>query len=92
MGEDQNTDPDTIDTIDSNADSPTSDNVVYHAQLNYEDNSHIFTVFAAMNEMRKIGQLCDITLEAAGVKILAHKVVLAANSAYFNAMFNSKFI
>lgn len=78
-------------TDSDNNNSLNNKNAVYHAQLNFEDNSHIFTVFYAMNEMRKIGQLCDITLEAAGVKILAHKVVLAAHSPYFNAMFNSKF-
>lgn len=66
------------------------DNICHKTQMNFEDTEHIFTVFSAMNEMRKIGQLCDITLEVAGTKILAHKVVLAANSAYFNAMFNCK--
>ncbi|KAH7642303.1 kelch-like protein [Dermatophagoides farinae] len=68
------------------------DNICHNTQMNFEDTSHIFTIFTAMNEMRKIGQLCDITLEVAGTKILAHKVVLAANSAYFNAMFNSEMI
>lgn len=37
-------------------------------------------------------QLCDIKIIAKnGAEIWAHKVVLAANSEYFNIMFNSKF-
>ncbi|KPM10475.1 Kelch-like protein 4 [Sarcoptes scabiei] len=71
--------------------SHSQDNIC-HAQMNFEDTSHIFTVFSAMNEMRKIGQLCDITLEVSGLKIQAHKIVLAANSSYFNAMFNNEML
>jgi len=37
-------------------------------------------------------QLCDIKIVAKnGEEIWAHKVVLAANSEYFNIMFNSQF-
>ncbi len=34
-------------------------------------------------EMREEGSLCDITLQAEGKAISAHKVVLAAGSPYF---------
>lgn len=66
--------------------SPTSsihDNQVQHFAASFE----------AMNQMRKAGQLCDVTLvvDKEGVELLAHKLVLASSSAYFNAMFNSKF-
>ncbi|CAI6361911.1 unnamed protein product [Macrosiphum euphorbiae] len=44
------------------------------------------------NEMRKNEKLCDIKIIAKnGEEIWAHKDVLAANSEYFNIMFNSQF-
>ena len=35
-------------------------------------------------------QLCDISLRAGVTTLSAHRVVLAAASAYFHAMFNGK--
>ena len=58
--------------------------------MKFDDASHPELVFTAMNDLRKTGQLCDVTLEVAGTEWPAHKVVLAASSAYFKAMFNSK--
>ena len=59
--------------------------------MKFDDASHPGLAFiTAMNDMRKTGQLCDVTLEVAGTEWPAHKVVLAASSAYFKAMFNSK--
>ena len=47
----------------------------------------LITFFNCRNE-----QLCDIKIIAKnGEEIRAHKVVLAANSKYFNIMFNSQF-
>ncbi|CAI6377085.1 unnamed protein product [Macrosiphum euphorbiae] len=44
------------------------------------------------DKMRKNEQLCDIKIIAKnGEEIRAHKAVLAANSKYFNIMFNSQF-
>jgi kelch-like protein 18 len=40
-----------------------------------------------MEEIRRCGKLCDITLVANGHKFFAHRIVLAANIPYFNAMF-----
>ncbi|XP_022177565.1 kelch-like protein 17 isoform X2 [Myzus persicae] len=48
--------------------------------------------YKKFDEMRSNKQLCDIKIIAKnGAEIWAHKVVLAANSEYFNIMFNSKF-
>lgn len=60
-------------------------------QINYVNASHVGMAFSAMNVMRRSGQLCDISLEVSNNQIKGHKVVLAATSAYFNAMFNSKY-
>ena len=46
--------------------------------------------FSAMNRMRINGQLCDVKLKSGMVVVQAHKLVLAAVSPYFHAMFNGK--
>ncbi|XP_015786349.1 kelch-like protein 17 isoform X2 [Tetranychus urticae] len=58
--------------------------------INYVNNDHLSAIFSSLNYMRKNGQLCDIILQVAGSQLKAHKVVLSATSAYFNAMFNSE--
>lgn len=59
-----------------------------------QDGSMKFTIprypeeaMAAMHHFRQNGALCDVTLHVGGEQILAHKVVLAACSNYFQAMF-----
>ncbi|CAG5120064.1 unnamed protein product [Candidula unifasciata] len=59
-----------------------------------QDGSMKFTIprypeeaLAAMHQFRQNGALCDITLCVAGQQIRAHKIVLAACSPYFQAMF-----
>ncbi|VVC25376.1 Hypothetical protein CINCED_3A012742 [Cinara cedri] len=48
--------------------------------------------FSKFNEMRSNQQLCDVKLKTKNGDIIwAHKVVLAANSEYFNIMFNGQF-
>jgi kelch-like protein 18 len=42
--------------------------------------------FAQMEEMRRLGKLCDITLDVQGVKFTAHRIVLAASIPYFKVM------
>ena len=39
--------------------------------------------------LRQCGSLCDVTLDCSGTLISAHRVVLAACSKYFEAMFTS---
>lgn len=45
--------------------------------------SHQDSVLSALNQQRKDGQLCDVTLVAGEHKFHAHKAVLAACSDYF---------
>lgn len=42
-----------------------------------------------MNAFRKRGHLCDVVIKVGGREFLAHRVVLAATSDYFNAMFSN---
>ena len=44
-----------------------------------------------LDSMRDSGTLCDVTLLVDGAEFPAHKVVLAASSPYFQAMFTSSF-
>ncbi|KAF8565218.1 hypothetical protein P879_07256 [Paragonimus westermani] len=45
--------------------------------------------FSKMNIFRKHGQLCDVVIKVGGREFLAHRVVLAATSDYFDAMFSN---
>ncbi|XP_018577320.1 ring canal kelch homolog [Anoplophora glabripennis] len=55
----------------------------------YRNHFHTQKAFDIMNVMRKQKLLCDVTLVADTVEIPAHKMVLAACSPYFYAMFSS---
>ncbi|KAG7247816.1 hypothetical protein CRUP_030871, partial [Coryphaenoides rupestris] len=48
---------------------------------------HMRKAFKVMNELRSQSLLCDVTIVAEDVEITAHRVVLAAGSPYFHAMF-----
>lgn len=54
-----------------------------------KDPGHCKTLSASLFKLRENGALCDVTLVSNGKKIKAHRVVLAACSEYFNAMFTS---
>lgn len=45
--------------------------------------------WGTFEELRSTGSLVDVTLEAEGRGIAAHKVVLAATVPYFRAMFTA---
>lgn len=47
-------------------------------------------VLKEMNDFRKEGFLCDVTLNVRGVFLNAHRNVLAASSPYFRALFTSE--
>ncbi|XP_073462187.1 kelch-like protein 2 isoform X2 [Aquarana catesbeiana] len=51
---------------------------------------HTRKAFKVMNELRSQNLLCDVTIVAEDVEISAHKVVLAACSPYFHAMFTGE--
>ncbi|XP_063989828.1 ring canal kelch homolog [Diachasmimorpha longicaudata] len=56
----------------------------------YRNHHHTNRAFDVINAMRKQNLLCDVILEAdGGVDVAAHKMVLAACSPYFYAMFTS---
>ncbi|XP_022667994.1 kelch-like protein 17 isoform X2 [Varroa jacobsoni] len=58
------------------------------------DSDHLAVCFKAMNAMRYSGQLCDVVLKTDSPfgtqQLPAHRLVLAASSAYFFAMFNGE--
>ncbi|KFD54632.1 hypothetical protein M514_04577 [Trichuris suis] len=66
----------------------------YHcriAPVDYEwefvASGHREGAFVALQELRRDGLLCDVTLLAEGKRLSAHRVVLAATIPYFRAMF-----
>ena len=50
---------------------------------------HFNYTFHNMNRLRKEGLLCDVTIKVGTTMIPAHKIVLAAASSYFEAMFTN---
>ncbi|XP_075801032.1 zinc finger and BTB domain-containing protein 24 [Microtus pennsylvanicus] len=57
------------------------------AQLVVHSDTHSDTVLASLEDQRKRGFLCDITLIVENVHFRAHKALLAASSEYFSMMF-----
>ena len=53
---------------------------------------HAQSVLAALENLRRREELCDVVLKVAEKEIKAHRVVLAAVSPYFNAMFTSDLV
>ncbi|KAG5285335.1 hypothetical protein AALO_G00002270 [Alosa alosa] len=51
---------------------------------------HMKKAFRVMNELRSQNLLCDVVIVAEDVEISAHRVVLAAGSPYFHAMFTGE--
>ncbi|KAL5015190.1 hypothetical protein ScPMuIL_009460 [Solemya velum] len=49
--------------------------------------SHAKSILTTMNNLRKMDKLCDVTLQVDGISFPAHRIVLAACSDYFSAMF-----
>ncbi|KAL7641772.1 UNVERIFIED_CONTAM: hypothetical protein RMT77_007646 [Armadillidium vulgare] len=53
------------------------------------DSSHPESLLQGLNELRKHGHFCDVTLCVSGQNFPVHKSVLASFSPYFRAMFQS---
>lgn len=67
---------------------PRGQNIRERGSLDaYKNNDHTSRAFDIMNSMRRENLLCDVILVAEDVEIPAHKMVLAACSQYFYAMF-----
>ncbi|KAI5704376.1 hypothetical protein M8J76_013621 [Diaphorina citri] len=56
----------------------------------FAETEHPNQVLTGFNEARKNNEFCDVTLCVDGTKFPAHRVVLAASSPYFKAMFHSR--
>ncbi|KAI1893095.1 hypothetical protein AGOR_G00140370 [Albula goreensis] len=69
---------------------PSPRRTVAMAPKDIMTNSHAKSILNAMNALRKSNTLCDITLRVEGTDFPAHRIVLAACSDYFCAMFTSE--
>ncbi|XP_033097091.1 kelch-like protein 2 [Anneissia japonica] len=56
----------------------------------YHNPDHTLKAFELLNQFRKQNMLCDVILVAEGIEVPAHRVILAACSPYFSAMFNGE--
>ena len=56
--------------------------------LNYKSCIHSDGVLSSFNDMRKSGELCDVTLVVNNKEFDCHRALLCANSQYFRAMFS----
>ena len=70
--------------------STDSDNSIASAQYLFNDVAHSKGLVTALRFLRRDEDLCDIVLRVGSTSISAHKVVLAASSPYFKAMFAGK--
>ena len=63
---------------------------VNYTDVEYSDVAHFRALGQSINCFRENDELCDVTLLVEGQKIRAHKIILAAASPYFKAMFTGK--
>ena len=64
-----------------------------HTGVNVESGKHVLrseqVSTSSLMDFRKAEQFSDVTIDVFGVKIAAHKIVLAANSDFFRTLFCS---
>ncbi|KAF3848086.1 hypothetical protein F7725_021114 [Dissostichus mawsoni] len=53
---------------------------------------HVYVAFKGLKQLLDAQQLCDVTLLVEGKKFMCHRVLLAAVSPYFRAMFTSPLV
>ncbi|XP_046392448.1 kelch-like protein 18 [Ischnura elegans] len=58
----------------------------------FTQTSHFAASFPIMEEIRRQGKLCDITLKVGDHSFSAHRIVLAAAVPYFHAMFTTDMV
>ena len=56
----------------------------------YSPDKHMTQVLEVLGSMRESGELCDVVIVAEGMRIPAHRVILASCSPYFKAMFTGE--
>ena len=71
--------------------STDSDSSSTRVQYLFSDVAHSKDLVTTLRCLRRDEDLCDIVLRVGSTSISAHKVVLAASSPYFKAMFAGKF-
>jgi len=57
------------------------------ARMEYRSDKHARSTLTELNLIRKLQDLCDVVINVGNRKIFAHRVILAACSPYFRAMF-----
>lgn len=56
--------------------------------LVYQPENHACETFSSLMEMKKMNKLCDVVIKVGSLTLNAHRVILVANSPYFDAMFS----
>ncbi|CAK8680750.1 kelch-like protein 18 [Clavelina lepadiformis] len=59
------------------------------AEETMQANNFAFEAFSTMQDIRRQGKMCDVTLKVGGNKFSAHRIILAASIPYFSSMFTS---
>ena len=66
-----------------------SDGALYQS-YSFNDVAHSRDLLSSLRFLRQTEDLCDVVLQVGCRSISSHKVVLAASSPYFRAMFTGK--
>ncbi|XP_026273850.1 kelch-like protein 18 [Frankliniella occidentalis] len=69
-----------------------SDHLASDDHIIYHQDDLFLQGFPIMEEIRRLGKLCDVTLKVDNQSFSAHRIVLAANIPYFYAMFTNDMV